>query len=344
MDKDAEPVDSNRPLIDRFNSLKGGKLALAIAALALSAFGCCTYVFFVYQTLHGSTTSTTTTSTSTSTSTSSSTTDPCHAPAAGPADTCLGPIRVEGFGVVQAVKAGSNVPGYPAGPVTVSGCSTLVPTITGRMYFGEECTPGSYSNTNYVAMNLLGRTFSYTINLAGANCGCVAALYLVNMRQNGGPGNCGGDFYCDANNVCGVRCAEVDIMEANRLVWKTTLHGAWDGVGKHSELPSSSYGPGSQCINTDFPFQVKATVDGNGGVIYVALTQGACSLSVPPVTYPGLFGPYKAGMTPVVSYWYPVIPGQSMQWFDGAVCSQYNYNLCARTVQFSNFSVSPPIK
>lgn len=248
---------------------------------------------------------------------------------------------------MHAVSAGGNVPGYPAGPVHVSSCSTVVPTITGRMYFGDACTPGSYTNTNYAAMNFVGRTFSYTINLAGARCGCVAALYLVNMRQNGAAGNCGGDYYCDACEVCGVRCAEIDIMEANRLIWKTTLHRATDPGGKHSYVTWPRYGPASHCINTDFPFHVKATVKSDihhPTSVHVVLTQGACSLSVAPVIYPGMFRPLDAGMTPVVSYWYPVKPGQNTKWFDGAHCSHYNYNLCARTVQLSNFAVSPPIK
>jgi len=353
---DGELVGNSRELIDPFAAKKGGttngpikiSLTLAMAAAALCAFGYAMFVAFD-QTLHGSTTSTVTTGTTTittSTSIASTTTvaiDPCHALAARPSDTCPGPIRVEGYGVVQAVKAGSNVPGFPTGPVTISDCSNVVPTITSRIYFGEECTPGLYSNFNYATMNLLGRTFSYTINLAGANCGCVAALYLVSMRQNSAPGNCGGDFYCDANNVCGVGCAEVDLMEANRFIWKTTLHAATDPAGHHSQLSSPSYGPGSGCINTDSAFQVRANVAERGGMIAVVLTQGACTVQVPPVTYPDLFGPLSAGMTPVVSYWYPVT-GSSMTWFDGAICSQYNYKLCAPTVQLSNFAVSPPIK
>jgi len=354
---DDDSTESARPLVDAVKPAEGGKatatghmkilLSLVMVAVALSAIGCCIYAVFVYQTSPG-TTSTTTTSTMTMTTTASTstlsttTTDQCHAIAETPAHACAGPLRVDGYGVVQAVRASINVHGHPAAPATVRNCSNLAPKITSRMYFGEACTPG-YTNTNYVAMNLLGRSFSYTINLAGAKCGCVAALYLVNMHQNTHPGICAGDHYCDANKVCGVACAEVDIMEANRLIWKTTLHRKGDPAGKHSQISHPRYGPGSHCINTNLAFQVKATVYGNGGTVHVMLSQGACTVSVPPVHYHGLLFAFKAGMTPVVSYWHPV-RGESMKWFDGAVCSHYNYNLCSQTVHLSNFAVSPPIK
>jgi len=163
------------------------------------------------------------------------------------------------------------------------------------------------------------------------------------MKQNVAPGSCGGDFYCDANSVCGVECAEVDLMEANRLIWKTTLHAANDPAGQPSQLSFPSYGPGSRCINTDLDFQVKAAVAPSGSTVAIELTQGACTVQVPPVTYPGLFGPLSAGMTLVVSYWHSVT-GDSMTWFGGSVCPTYDYKLCADTVQLSNFAVSPPIK
>merc|ERR1719335_961100 len=82
-------------------------------------------------------------------------------------------------------------------------------------------------------MKLLGKRFSYTTDMSGAGCGCNAALYLTSLPQSSSASDCG-DYYCDANNVCGESCAEIDIQEANQYAWHSTLHTSQDhsGVGK----------------------------------------------------------------------------------------------------------------
>ena len=50
-----------------------------------------------------------------------------------------------------------------------------------------------FSEVEYVAWDLLGKRLEFTIDLSAAGCGCNAAVYLVSLKQNSRPGNCGGD-------------------------------------------------------------------------------------------------------------------------------------------------------
>ena len=71
-----------------------------------------------------------------------------------------------------------------------------------RVYFADECVEGHYHPDRYTALQLLGKTFSVTLDLSSALCSCNVAWYLVPMRSNSDPGTCDGDFYCDANKAC----------------------------------------------------------------------------------------------------------------------------------------------
>jgi len=166
-------------------------------------------------------------------------------------------------------------------------------------------------------------TFKYTVDLSGAGCHCVAAVYLVPMNQSTGPGTCGGDYYCDANYVRGVGCSEIDIMEANTAVFKTTWHEAGNGNGYPSQL---SY----TCINPFSPFQVAATFTQSS--VSVALTQGTCTQSTS--SGGGALTVDLQHMTPVMSYWYKPLRGD-MTWFDGA-CGATS---CNKNAVYSDFSI-----
>ena len=70
-----------------------------------------------------------------------------------------------------------------------------------------------YSCVDYKkgAIFLGGKTLSVDVDLSDTPCGCNAALYLVSMPQSDKASECA-DYYCDANNVCGVECAEIDLI------------------------------------------------------------------------------------------------------------------------------------
>lgn len=116
------------------------------------------------------------------------------------------------------------------------------------------------------AIYVAGKTLSFNVDLSTSPCGCVsfasltlpalfslsrcshvltpaaalnsaralpqnAALYLVSMPQATNASACF-DKYCDANDVCGERCAEIDLMEANAAAWVSTVHVPDDGNGE----------------------------------------------------------------------------------------------------------------
>lgn len=238
----------------------------------------------------------------------------------------------------------------------------LVPHMGSRAYFADQCTAGTYNRTQYVAWNLLGKTLRYTIDIAGAGCGCNAALYLVSMRQNERPSTCD-DYYCDANHVCGIACAEIDIQEANLYAWHSTLHassdhngvgagfGGGDGWNGPRDFTAHQYSPGGQCIDTSRPFEVAASFPINSEGAFqgmeVTLTQQGrtCPLNVKVNAYAGLAELSRAlaaGMTPVISYW----SSDNMLWMDGkgsdgqGPCARDSAAACTGAVKFYDISLS----
>lgn len=122
------------------------------------------------------------------------------------------------------------------------------------------------------AYELAGKTLSLTLDLSNADCGCNAAVYLVGMPDSRKAGDCG-DRYCDANAVCGLSCVEIDLVEANKVAFVSTVHVADDtsgeafGLGHYvkqerrfTSASHCSYGPRSACtIDTNKPFDASFT-------------------------------------------------------------------------------------
>lgn len=278
--------------------------------------------------------------------------------------TCGGELDFMGFGRVSLVNAAYNIAHQRAG--YAEGDGYVWPHMSARTYFATSCSGDGepFLSQEYAAVHFLGRSLRYTVDLSGAGCGCNAALYLTSMHQNADPSECG-DFYCDANEVCGVRCAEVDIQEANTRSWLTTLHTPDDNVGfgggygaDRTTWNDTEYGPGAICVDTRMPFSVTASfpVDVWGILVAleVTLTQPGKPCSV--TTRIDGYQPFgarrnglveltealRAGMTPIISYWGM---GEDLSWMDGrgptglGPCDDGPMRIasCADLVKFSDF-------
>jgi len=278
---------------------------------------------------------------------------------ASAAPQCPGSLELPGYGDVHIIPTGWADDKAPMPNIT--GRDIMAP-MDSRAYFGDACNAGVYSNEDYLALNLLGKTMKYSANVHGAGCGCNAAMYLVSMRQNTEKSTCG-DYYCDANSVCGIPCAEIDIQEANMYAWHSTLHSSTDrsGIGSGSggggngwsgprDWDLQDYGPGGRCIDTTEAFDVAVSFpedsEGKAWGMEVELTQSwkECSLKSTVSGYkdmPQLNDALSLGMTPVFSYW----SNKDMLWMDGkgsdgsGPCAVDEPKACAEAVKFSNFRV-----
>nr|BAF57395.1 putative glycosyl hydrolase family7 [uncultured symbiotic protist of Neotermes koshunensis] len=78
----------------------------------------------------------------------------------------------------------------------------------------------------YEEFNLVGKEFTYTVDMSEIPCGVNAALYTVEMpaRGKGTNGAPYGAGYCDGNCVDGDCCPEMDIQEASSKAMVFTAH------------------------------------------------------------------------------------------------------------------------
>lgn len=196
---------------------------------------------------------------------------------------------------------------------------------------------------------LLGKNFSFTVDLSEVGCSCNFALYLISSPGLGPHGefNPGQDrgvqppYYCDANDVGNQWCPEVDIMEANNHVLSATLHKCTSPtkaghyvdcdrkgcVGNTAEQ-GLSYGPGPGfAINTLKPFRVSTgfiELFGRLAGVVTTLAQEGREVAMHhencDVEYLGSIGAAMAdGMSMRMSYWGD--QPETMAFLDGAVCT-----------------------
>eukprot|EP00727_Mastigamoeba_balamuthi_P010503 m51a1_g6075 hypothetical protein (1598) ;mRNA; f:293404-300521 len=218
-------------------------------------------------------------------------------------------------------------------------------TITGqhniRAYFADGC-PAAFGPNIYHQFPLLGASLNFTIDLSTVHCGCNAALYTASMPGYNLDGTANHsqawDYYCDANQVGGVWCPEVDLMEANQYSFAATLHKCVEpqgkyfascdkgGCGKNFGAMEGAYGPGAQYkINTNKPFVATFEFPQSNGQLsnwIVKLSQGA---NVVTADYSNcgtqylhaMTDPLKAGMAVILSHW----GDDTMEWLDNKRCS-----------------------
>ncbi|CAK0861793.1 unnamed protein product [Prorocentrum cordatum] len=283
-----------------------------------------------------------------------------------PPSACPGRVAFRGLDGPAAIVPAGWAEGQDTADrslVTVGDGGTLAPHMGARAYFAEACSAGAYRREEYLSLEVLGKTLRYTVNVSGAGCGCVAALYLVPMRHNQEAGDCG-DFYCDSADVCGTSCTEIDLQEANQYAWHSTLHEANDPDGHSAGYGGSDigngprdfgglqYGPGGECVDTSQPFDVAASfpVDAAGALagVDIRLSQDGhpCQLDLflPAGSRMKEIGDTLArGVTLVASYW----SSSSLQWLDGkgddgrGPCESDHPLQCPASVAFGGFSLAP---
>jgi len=233
-----------------------------------------------------------------------------------------------------------------------------------RIYIAGSCV-NTFGPDIFKGLPLLDQTLSFTADLSQVGCGCNAAFYLVAMPAYGpnnqpDPTKCG-DYYCDANNVCGLYCVEMDIFEANNRAIQVTPHKCDAPQGHYYpscdrggcaintyHLNPNNFGPGSNFIvNSQKPFRVSMSFMTTNNVltsIYTVVSQEGKQFSF---THndghcgggylASMTDAFKQGMVGTFSYWGST--GSIMSWLDVPPCDINEACNQANTVTFSDFRI-----
>lgn len=203
---------------------------------------------------------------------------------------------------------------------------------------------GGYRTYGAVTRLAEGSVVEFDVDISIVPCGMVAALYyialpLASATATSAPSSSSSCAtpYCDANALCGMACAELDLMEANRHAFRSTVHASTDhsgqGMGQggfyQDDLwPRGSYGVRGSCIDTGRTFRVAMTYVAQGP--RVVLSQDSCKLNMQLPTVPHEFSlGANIGVTPVLSLWgSPSTKANNnigTKWLDGGACRSTYY-------------------
>jgi hypothetical protein len=250
---------------------------------------------------------------------------------------CLGQIQITGEPTTY-IMAGS-----PEG-LTVSGTQLQLKHNRGATYTAK--CQNNFDPNVFGRFYVLDHTLSFTTDVSSVSCGCNAALYFVlmpayNQSQQPDPSTCG-NYYCDANQVCGLWCPEFDLMEANRAGFAITPHkcdnptGKWyphcDGRGCsiQTKTMGNNYGYGANfIINTQNEFNVSISFQSQGGVLAQVVTTLSQQTRKFTVTHnqslcgagylAALTDAFKQGWVLTASHWSGA-NGGTMSWLDVPPC------------------------
>ena len=143
-----------------------------------------------------------------------------------------------------------------------------------------------WPSNQYLKLNLLGKTLSWTQDVSKVECGCNAALYLTAMSSPTSDSS----GYCDIQPDGG-GCVEIDLFEGNTKALQTTVHTeTGTGCGACNEWgcmvnygfngDDSFYGTSaSSTIDSSRAFQVSAAFS-EAGSMTLELTQDGKSHKV----------------------------------------------------------------
>ncbi len=225
----------------------------------------------------------------------------------------------------------------------------------GRAYLGDSSSD-TFSPESFYQMPLLGKRLTYDADYSDVGCNCNGALYFVSMpaynsAQQPNPGGFG-SYYCDANDVGGSYCPEMDVAEANKYAMASTAHtcnlvpphyySSCDHAGCGTNVLDqylNDFGPGKKLdTNKPYTLSVSFIADKYGNLSNVTnkFTQEGVSLEFDSCNrdYLQRMGESLQGIVMTISLW-GTGPG-GMSWLDGKSGCKGGCDINTSQVSFSN--------
>ncbi|CAE7226958.1 eg7A [Symbiodinium natans] len=223
---------------------------------------------------------------------------------------------------------------------------TLEYGIGDKFFLMKHDTTYTCSAENFKMLQLPGKTFSATIYLNGAGCGCNVGFYLVAM-----PAWPPGDFsdcYCDANCEGENCCNEFDLNNMNTHALQVTNHlcgdppTRWNCSANGSPVmrfTTALFGPGNaNTIDTEHPFNYSVQfreTDSESVLVTVQQGEKVISNTMANSALSSMWPQLSRGMVLVFDYWESI----DLTWLDAPSCQVPSY-CSGNKVQVSNVHIT----